>query len=125
MATGHTNPVTGEGSIALSDTLHLESVLLVPSLSYNLLSVSQITKSLACAVTFWPTYCLFQDILTQKTLGYGVRRDNLYILDLTDSGVARMGQTYFVTKAASLEDEILKMKSSYGIGDWDICLFST
>ncbi|PRQ35536.1 hypothetical protein RchiOBHm_Chr5g0081101 [Rosa chinensis] len=38
-ADGTPTPVTGEGSIVVSDTLTLESVLVVPSLAYNLLFV--------------------------------------------------------------------------------------
>lgn len=36
-------PVVGEGSSHLTNTLHLDSVLVVPSLDYNLLSVSHMT----------------------------------------------------------------------------------
>ncbi|PRQ35290.1 putative RNA-directed DNA polymerase [Rosa chinensis] len=85
-ADGTPTPVTGEGSIALSDTLTLESVLVVPSLAYNLLSVGQIILALACIVTFYPSFCVFQNILTRRILGYGVRRGKLYYLDLTETG---------------------------------------
>ena len=44
-ANGNTTPVIGEGSLTLTDTLNLDFVLVVPSLDYNLLSVSQITTS--------------------------------------------------------------------------------
>ncbi|RVW63837.1 Retrovirus-related Pol polyprotein from transposon RE1 [Vitis vinifera] len=47
-ANGNTTPVIGEGSLTLTDTLNLDSVLVVPSLDYNLLSVSQITAALSC-----------------------------------------------------------------------------
>ncbi|XP_062028861.1 uncharacterized protein LOC133744845 [Rosa rugosa] len=46
-ADGTPTPVTGEGSVVLSDTLTLDSVLVVPSLAYNLLSVGQIILALA------------------------------------------------------------------------------
>ena len=39
-ANGSTSPITGEGSVILSNTLTLDIVLIVPSLEYNLLSVS-------------------------------------------------------------------------------------
>ena len=45
---GNTIPVIREGSLTLTDTLNLDSVLVVPSLDYNLLSVSQITVALYC-----------------------------------------------------------------------------
>ena len=47
-ANGNTTPVIGEGPLTLTDTLNLDSVLVVPSLDYNLLSVSQITVALYC-----------------------------------------------------------------------------
>ncbi|RVW45771.1 Retrovirus-related Pol polyprotein from transposon RE1 [Vitis vinifera] len=36
-ANGNTTPIIGEGSLTLTDTLNLDSVLVVPSLDYNLL----------------------------------------------------------------------------------------
>lgn len=83
---GSRSQVKGEGSIALSDSLTLDSVLVVPSLSYSLLFVSQIILELTCTVTFYPSFCLFQDILTRQTLGYGVRKGKMYYLDLTETG---------------------------------------
>ena len=108
-ANGSTSPITGEGSLVLTDTITLDTVLIVPSLAYNLLSVSQITTTLACTVTFWPLFCVFQDILTRKILGYGVRRDNLYYLELTEkrgeNSVRHIRQTVRT-----------KLKHSYGYG---------
>ena len=83
---GSTSPVTREGYVILSNTLTLNTILVVPSLEYNLLSVSQITSTLHCTITFWPSFCVFQNILTQRILGYGVRRGKLYYLELTDNG---------------------------------------
>lgn len=51
-ANGDEAPIIGEGSLILTDTLSLDSVLVVPSLGYNLLSVSQITSALSCIVIF-------------------------------------------------------------------------
>ena len=66
MANGNTTLVTGEGSLTLTDTLNLNSVLVVvPSLDYNLLLVSQITAALSCIVIFWPEFCVFKDIQTR------------------------------------------------------------
>ena len=42
-ANGSTSSITGEGYVILPNTLTLDTVLVVPSLKYNLLSVSQIT----------------------------------------------------------------------------------
>ena len=53
-ANGTSIPIIGEGSLSLTNTLNLDSVLVVPSLNYNLLSVSQITTALFRVVIFWP-----------------------------------------------------------------------
>ena len=78
---GTPSPVIGEGSITLTENLSLDSVLVVPTLNHNL-SVAQITLNLHCVVIFWPNLCVFKDIRTQKTIGYGTRRGKLYYLDL-------------------------------------------
>ena len=91
-ANGSTSLITGEGSVIFSNTLTLDIVLVVPSLEYNLLSVSQITSTLACTVTFWPSFCVFQDILTRKILGYGVRWGKLYYLELPKNGGSKISQ---------------------------------
>ena len=48
VANGLSTPVLGAGSISLSSSLSLSLVLHVPSLSNNLMSISQITKHLNC-----------------------------------------------------------------------------
>ena len=60
-----TTPVIGKGSLTLTDTLNLDSVLVVPSLDYNLLSVSQIITALSCIVIFLPELCMIKDIQTR------------------------------------------------------------
>ena len=45
--------VIGERSLTLTNTLHLDSILVVPSLDYNLFLVSQITITLSCVVIFF------------------------------------------------------------------------
>ena len=82
IANGTSIPIIGEESLSLTNTLNLDSVLVVPSLNYNLLSVSQITIALFCVVIFWPQFCVFKDIRTRQTIGCGVRRGKLYYLDL-------------------------------------------
>lgn len=89
----------------MSDNLQFNLVLVVPSLECNLLSVSQITSSLNCTVTFWPSFCIFQDILTRKTLGYGVRRGKLYYLDLTKDGEKQIGQLHLMEGDTKARDK--------------------
>lgn len=93
-ANGTSSPVIGEGSITLTDTLNLDSVLIVPSLNHNLLSVSQITLTLQCIVIFWPNHCVFKDIKTGQTIGYGTRRGKLYYLEMAPSRSATLAQVF-------------------------------
>lgn len=91
-ANGTSTPVIGKGPLSLTDTLNLDSVLVVPSLEYNLLSVSQITTTLSCVVIFWPDFCVFKDIKTRKTIGCGIRQGRLYYLDLESQSTESLRQ---------------------------------
>ena len=62
IAYGNMTKVIREGSLTLTGTLNLDFILLVPSLNYNLLSISQITIALYSIVIFWPEFCVFKDI---------------------------------------------------------------
>ena len=95
--TSGTSPVIGEGPVVLTYALSLDTVLVVPTLS-----VSRVTSSYNCTITFWPPFCNFQDILTRRTLGFGVKRHNLYFLELTKGGEKKFShafRTYVVEKA--------------------------
>ncbi|RVX07665.1 hypothetical protein CK203_021856 [Vitis vinifera] len=91
-ANGNTTPIIGEGSLTLTDTLNLDSVLVVPSLDYNLLSVSQITAALFCIVIFWPEFCVIKDIQTRQTISCGIKRGKLYYLDLQSKDSNKLQQ---------------------------------
>ena len=73
-ANGTSTSVIAEGSLSLTNNLNLDSVLVVPSLNYNLLYVSQLTNTLSYVVIFWPDSCVLKDIQTRQTIGVGVRR---------------------------------------------------
>lgn len=92
---GDLTPVIGKGTLNLTVTMNLDSVLVAPSLNYNLLSVSQLTIALHCVVTFWPDHCVFKDILTRKTIGYCVRRGKLYCLELKLKNSDQEDETMF------------------------------
>ena len=91
-ANGTSITIIGEGSLSLTNTLNLDSVLVVPSLNYNLLLVSQITTALFSVVIFWPEFCVFKDIRTRQTIGCGVRRGKLYYLDLVSKSSNELRQ---------------------------------
>lgn len=55
-ANGVASFITGVGSVHLSSSLKLLNMLLVPSLSYKLLFVSQFTIELNCSVLIYSTF---------------------------------------------------------------------
>jgi len=77
MADGTISPALGHGIVCLSNP-KLESVLHVPRLSYNLLSVSRITKDMNCRVIFLPSCCVFQDQASGMMIDSVEARDGLY-----------------------------------------------
>ncbi|WKA01900.1 hypothetical protein VitviT2T_020152 [Vitis vinifera] len=96
IANGNTTPVIREGFLTLTDTLNLDSILVVPSLDYNLLSVSQITAALSCIVIFWPEFSVFKDIQTKQTIGCGIKQGKLYYLDLQSKDSNNLRQALMV-----------------------------
>ncbi|XP_014515290.1 uncharacterized protein LOC106773114 [Vigna radiata var. radiata] len=85
-ANGDTTSVIGKGSLTLTNNFTLDSVLVVPSLEYNLLS----------------------DIQTRQTIGYGVKQGRLYYLDLVskDSGKLESALTMKSSTKQKEETEI-------------------
>ena len=81
-ANGNMASVIREGSLTLTDTLNLNSVLFVSSLNYNLLPISQITVALSCIVIILLEFCVFKDIRPRQTISYGIKRGKLYYLSL-------------------------------------------
>ena len=80
MPDGSTACITNIGSTSINSSLHLDNVFLIPSFKFNLLSVSQITKSLNCAVTFLLDRCFFQDLTTKRTIRVGSCWNGLYFM---------------------------------------------
>ena len=72
----------------LTPLFSLQKTLLVPSLTNKLLSVGQATEELNCCVLMYPTFCLFQDILTKKIIDRGTKRGGLYYMDNCNLGAA-------------------------------------
>ena len=97
--------------------MNLDSVLVVPSLDYNLLSVSQITTALSCIVIFWLEFCVIKDIQTRQTIGCGIKRGKLYYLDLQSKDSNKLQQALM---ADGSEGEKKSLKFGCGIDVWDM-----
>ncbi|KAA0067137.1 Cysteine-rich RLK (RECEPTOR-like protein kinase) 8 [Cucumis melo var. makuwa] len=74
-------PIADKGQIVPFDGFSLQNVLHVPKLSYNLLSISKITRELHCKVIFLPESVYFQDMSSGRTIGTARHSRGLYILD--------------------------------------------
>ena len=58
----------------------LQSVLHVPNLDYNLLSISKLTKDLNCITKFSSHLCEFQALNSERTIGSAEMCAGLYLL---------------------------------------------
>ena len=72
--------VTHMGTIQVTSSLVLENVLCVPFLSFNLISIRKLTKSLSCCLVFLSNFCFIQDLSCWKMIGMGKLHNNLYLL---------------------------------------------
>jgi hypothetical protein len=77
---GNFASVTHIGTVKISSTLTLTDVLCVPSFSFNLVSISKLTKNISCCVMFLTNTCYIQYLQTWKTIGVGKESSGLFHL---------------------------------------------
>jgi hypothetical protein len=77
VANGTKTPVQGIGTVS-TPNLTFSNVLHLPEFPFNLLSVHKLTVALHCSIAFFPSYCVFQDLKTKRTIGGGFEKDGLY-----------------------------------------------
>ncbi|XP_071900983.1 uncharacterized protein [Coffea arabica] len=82
LADGSKSRVLGSSSVNPTPLISLSSVLSLPELSFNLISVSKITRALNCSAQFFPDYCLFQDLSTKQIIGKGLGHPSLPLLKI-------------------------------------------
>jgi len=80
MPSGEQAPITSTGTLPLNSVISLKNVLGVPSFKVNLMSVSRVTKGQNCSVTFFPYWCILQDLATKTAIGLGKQRGGFYYL---------------------------------------------
>ena len=73
--------VTHIGTVHLTEKLIIHNVLCVPYFSFNLISVSQLNKSLTCCLIFLGSFCFIQDLALWSTIDLGREQNGLYLLD--------------------------------------------
>ena len=67
IADGSLSKVAGTGSVRVSKNITLDSVLLMPKLNCNLLSISKLTRDLNCVTKFGSNLCEFQVFVNFKS----------------------------------------------------------
>jgi transposase InsO family protein len=97
IANGSLSSVSGKGSISVSPSMSLSSVLHIPDFAANLLSIARITRELNCRAIFYSDYCFFQDLVTGRIIGSGSLRDGLYYLDAQPTQ-GRLTQAYHTVR---------------------------
>jgi len=70
----------GVGTVKLFPYLTINNVLYVPESPFNLLSISRLTRSLDCVVSFTNNYVRLQDRSSKQVIGTGCESHGLYHL---------------------------------------------
>ena len=79
LADGPTSCVLGLETIHPTPLITFDSVMSLPQFYFNLIYVSLVQFN--CNISFFPDYCLFQDLLTKWIIGRGRESRGLYILE--------------------------------------------
>lgn len=77
---GEVTLVSHTGSCQITKTNETKNVLFVPVFQYNLLSVSKVTRDLKFLMSFYPDFCLFQDLSSGNVKAIGREKGGLYLL---------------------------------------------
>lgn len=94
---GTSKLVTTLGCIQLTPYVMLLDVLYVPEVKFNLLSIGKLLNTQNCFAQFFPSYCVFQDLLTKEIAVIGKGSRCLYTctsLDPTSSSYEPCCQFY-------------------------------
>ena len=80
LANGSTSCVLRSGTIHLTPSITVTFVPSIPQFSFNLISMSKLTHTLNCNISFFPDYCMIQDLSMKRVIGRGRKFEGLYIL---------------------------------------------
>jgi len=81
LANGSTTYTEGAGIANATPSLLFSYVLYIPKFKFNLLSISQLTKSLNYSMTSFQNHCVFEKLETQRTIVIGRESGGLYHLE--------------------------------------------
>ena len=107
IADGTHSKVMGKGSIIISQNITLESVLYVPKLDCNLLSISKITRDLKCVTKFFPNLCEFQILESGKTIANAEECAGLYLLQVEKPEEELKNHSYVAAAVPSSDNSVM------------------
>ncbi|GKB69793.1 cysteine-rich receptor-like protein kinase 8 [Tanacetum coccineum] len=112
------------GKVKLNNGIVLKDVLVVPSFKFSLLSVSKLTEDSKSGVSFYPKFCVVQDLTTRKVTGLGSMKEGLYHLanvthDKIDFVVSKLMQDsmqkFSLSALGNLKFDNKVPRDSYGL----------
>lgn len=106
IAYGSFSPIAGKCLIQISEKLSLKSVLHVPKLACNLLSVSKLSKDSNCSVTFFESHCILQDRNLGMTIGSARIVNGLYYFE-DNFPSSKMTQVFSSISSMSAYEQIM------------------
>ena len=80
LADGSRVATIGIGHVSLTSSLSLNFVLLIPGCSFNIIYLSQLTRSRNCSITFDANSFVIQECGMDRTIGVGHESHGLYYL---------------------------------------------
>ena len=103
-----------EKEIVKFQRLILKSVLHVPNIACNLLSINKLTKDMNCVAKFFNSHCEFQDLCSEKMIGSAKECDGLYILNEHLSTENKQAHTSLRDSISGFEDKIMLWHNRLG-----------
>ncbi|POO02797.1 hypothetical protein TorRG33x02_017830 [Trema orientale] len=73
--------ILGIDNMGITSSPIIENILLIDSLKYNLLSISQFCDK-GYRVIFEPSLCLIENTCSKEIIFEGERKDNIYTIDI-------------------------------------------
>ncbi|RDX61250.1 hypothetical protein CR513_60538, partial [Mucuna pruriens] len=73
-------PIARSGNVQLHSSLSLHNVLHVLKLVNKLISIHRLIQDWNCAVTFFRSHCVIQELTTGRTIGIAKKQGGLYYL---------------------------------------------
>ncbi|XP_055812079.1 uncharacterized protein LOC129881995 [Solanum dulcamara] len=104
---GGITKVTHIDSCSLPSKSLITNMFHIPEFKYNLMSVSKITKELGCSVSFFPDFCVFQELYTGKVKEVGREEGGLYLLwnPFTQSDASKAKESAYSVDVGSSTDK--------------------